>query len=536
MAIWILTVGNSDIRLKHDKSWDTLYPLVQDDFMCGNIVPTLINSTDKSQGFSLPARALGLVYENQPEYYEDLEFPLIDTYYSRIKKEEIKLEKVIILLTDQTSLFPEWQQQNEKCPYWQDTLTLKLLFIEYFNKLRIESEFIILKPLSNKGLDHWDATLKLVNEKLDEKLKELDISQNHTVYVSHQAGTPAISSALQFVSLGKFNEVNYLVSNQYYDDDFNQKAEPEIINSSEYKRGIEIQKAKQLITNGFPGAALKVLAGLKNINSTIILELNKFRDLFNIKNNSNPALEFQVKSASERIVIALDLIEIFFDSENFIQGVTLLASTQETFMKVAIISQLEHNNETIRGVKASKLVKWSVNGLLLQSDGNIRQELNLKYSDDIIKEKITILEKLAFPVNDTHKKLNYWDKYNSRRDINFWEVNSNLSLYKWLQALKPSFKAWRLLEWASVGKDENKEFEYDIRNQIMHNLRGVEEKDVIKYLAGNQDVNISTAKETYIEKVKKPFLKALKLFGLVEEYEIENSLEKQLKKIADTLS
>lgn len=532
MKTWILTTGNSDIHLKHDKSWDTIYSLVQNDLECNDIEPTPINPTDKSQGFSLPARALGLAYQNQPEYYDDLQFPLIDTFCSRIEQENIKLDEIIILLTDQATLFPEWQRLNPKCPYWQDTVTLEPLLKKYFDdRLHIVPKFRPLKPVSSEGLDHWNATLKLV----DLELKSLSINSLETLYISHQAGTPAISSALQFVSLGKFSDVQFIVSNQFYDNDFNQQAQPEIINSSEYKRGIEIQKAKQLITSGFPGAALKVLAGLQNINPTIISELNKFRDLFNIKNNSNPALEFQVKSASERIVIALDLIEIFFDSENFIQGVTLLASTQETFMKVAIISQLERNNETIRGVKASKLVKWSVNGLLLQSDDNIRQELNLKYSDDIIKEKVTILDKLAFPVNDTHKKLNYWDKYKNRRDINFWDVNSNLSLYKWLQALKPSFKAWQLLEWASVGKDENKEFEYDIRNQIMHNLRGVEEKDVIKYLAGNQDVNIGTAKETYIEKVKKPFLKALKLFGLVEEYEIDNSLEKQLKKIADDL-
>lgn len=514
MKTWILTTGNSDIHLKHDKNWDTLYSQVQNDFECNDIEPKRIHPTDKDQGFSLPARALGLVYQNQPEYYEDLEFPLINTFCNLIEQENIKLDKIIILLTDQTSLFPQWQQLNAKCPYWQDTITLKPLFTEYFNKrLHIKPEFIILEPQSNKGLDHWEATLKLV----DTELEELNFNQNHTVYVSHQAGTPAISSALQFVSLGKFSKVQYLVSNQYYDDDFNQKAEAEIINSSQYQRGIQIQKAKQLVTSGFPGAALKVLDGINIKNNTAKPELEKLVDFFNLYNRDAGASEdFTITEATQRIVNALDLVGVFFSHQNYLQGISILAAAQETFMKVAILSRIANIKDTIninnQQLNVSDLIKWQASGLFL--------DVTLKYQPIEIKKHI--LQKLNFPVSTLKLET----------DNDFAQTNRNNALIAWLKKLEPNFNPWLLLDWSCQKYRNNEE---DLRNQLLHNLRGMETKDVIKYLLGDdkpKDTDTDVMK-IYNEKVKQPFFSAIDLFNLSYKRERVHNI---LKEIAELLN
>jgi hypothetical protein len=88
-----------------------------------------------------------------PDYYEDLVFPLIDTFCSIIKRDNIKLDKIIVFLTDQSNIFEEWQRLNEKCPYWQDTLTLDSLLIKYFqDNLNITPEF---KTNANNAMLTW---------------------------------------------------------------------------------------------------------------------------------------------------------------------------------------------------------------------------------------------------------------------------------------------------------------------------------------------------------------------------------------------
>ncbi|MBC1300272.1 hypothetical protein GNF11_36415, partial [Nostoc sp. UCD122] len=76
-------------------------------------------------------------------------------------------------------------------------------------------------------------------------------------------------------------------------------------------------------------------------------EINKVVDLFNIKSSFIKGQEFEAKSAVSRIVTALDLIEIFFNQENYIQGIALLNATQETFLKATIISQKRKNNDSL---------------------------------------------------------------------------------------------------------------------------------------------------------------------------------------------
>ncbi len=248
MTTWIVTTGNSDIILKHDKNWGSLYGEIRYDLECTEFSsPLPLDPNDKSAGYKIPARVLGLVYSNQPNCYSDLKFPLLDTYHQYFEAEKIKPERIIILLTDQTKIFNQGQIIYEKCPYWQDTCTLKHLLERYFqDKFNYQPEFsyLTLTPTnSDKGIDNWNETLALV----ETTLRQLDYNPVKTVYISHQAGTPAISSAVQFVSLGRFQKVQFLVSNEYFDENYQQQSKSEAIASSNYWRGMQIQKAQALL-------------------------------------------------------------------------------------------------------------------------------------------------------------------------------------------------------------------------------------------------------------------------------------------------
>ena len=219
MSIWIVTTGNSDIILKHNNSWGKLH----NDAIDNNKLERwhFSSALPIDNGYTVPARILGTVYENQSEedYKNDLEFPLFDTYFQYLTNKNIKIDKIIILLTDQCQIFSDEEQRlNEKSPYWKDTCTLKPLLRWYFKNVKFtcKLEFQTLNPEQiDQGIDNWDATLSLV----EAKLTELNIDSNQEVYVSHQAGTPAISSAVQFITIGKFKKVQFLVSNEYFNED-----------------------------------------------------------------------------------------------------------------------------------------------------------------------------------------------------------------------------------------------------------------------------------------------------------------------------
>ncbi len=246
MSIWILTTGNSDIILKHDKTWGSLYGEVRYDLECTEFAsPLPLDPKDKSAGYTIPARVLGFVYENQPDYYEsDLKFPLLDTY-CKYFGDNNQPEKIIILLTDQSKIFEQDQILDEKCPYWQDTCTLQPILEKYFQKAfpqlkhNEDIQYLELKPESkDQGLDNWEKSLILVQQ----KISTLPINKNANIYVSHQARTPAISSAVQFASLAKFDkQVIFLVSNEY------EQGNPIHIPSSNYLKGIKLQEANALL-------------------------------------------------------------------------------------------------------------------------------------------------------------------------------------------------------------------------------------------------------------------------------------------------
>ncbi|MBD2302805.1 hypothetical protein [Nostoc sp. FACHB-190] len=512
MNIWIVTTGNSDVILKHDLNWGNFHEEVRDDLECWDFAcATPRDPRDESSGFTVPARVLGQVYAKYPDYYaNDLSFPLLDTYREYFEKEEIKLKKIIVLLTDQAQIFHSLEQRiHEKSPYWQDTSSMEPLLKWYFQKyqgiFKCQPEFVTLSPeTENKGIDHWDATLSLVTKVFD----DLDLESNSTTYVSHQAGTPAISSAIQFVSLGKFKDVKFIVSNQYFDENYQQKSGADEIASSSYWRGIQIQKARQLIITGFPGAALKILEQIDGISQSAIAELNSMVDFFNLYNPlANSSQELTVPQANQRIVDALDLISFFFGQKNYLQGITLLAASQETFLKVAILSKVALINDIVilnnSPKKVSELIEWVPSGL--------------RFSSSIDNESITFKQ-------DVWQKLKFNNKNNK-------SINKNSNLIRWLKNIDNNFPRWDLLEWYC---DDNRIFDNDIRNQFMHNLRGVEDSDVIKYLLGyKQRTSANDVLDVYANYVKKPFLNAIDYFHLPYKREKVNN---KLQEIASSFN
>lgn len=501
MTIWIVTTGSSDIQLKTEDNWFSLSDKVWDSLSDNIFEPSPIEDEEL---WSVPARALGLAYSLDLEQsYQDLHFPIWDSFCQVITQDNININKIIVLLSDQSNLFDELQRYSIKCPYWKDTVTLQPIIKHYFqNKFpQAKLESIVLAPSQDsKGLDHWDNTLTLIQNCLD----LLNYDREKAIYVSHQAGTPAISSALQFTSLAKFgNKVKFLVSNEY-------TKEAEIIDSSKYLRGLRIEQAKGLVKFS-PGAALKIVENFANEEK--IKRIKDFIDIFNLNRSLNyEEDEFSIESATQRIVDALELIGIFFNQNSYIQGITLLSAAQETFLKVAILSKIKSITVIINSqhYQATEVIEWNHQGLLLKK--SIQQHKN--------EQKTIILKQLKFPI----------DKYSIKNDQSqFQTTNKNWAMFDWLKQLEPKFNPWDSLKWScKYGKDRTK----DMRNQSIHNLRGIEESEVIGYLLGYECSQINDVMIAYNQKIKTPFLQAIQLFNLPHQRE---KLTKELQTLADSL-
>lgn len=500
MTTWILNIGNSDIQLNDNTNWDNLLLNIYDQVYNCNFAPKKLENENL---WTIPARVLGLVYgEELDTYFQDLSFPLLDAFTKTINQENIKINRIILLLSDQSNLFDEKQRYSQKSPYWKDTCTTQSIITKYLNKkfINVALESLILEPFANsKGLDSWDSTLDLVSN----KLRQLSISERETIYVSHQAGTPALSSALQFITLSKFGDkVKFIVGseadNQYC----------EIIDSSRYLRGLKVQQAKSLI-NHTPGGALKLLHNIADIEAEKIEQLQYFVDFFNL-NRSSSEDEFSIESATQRIADVLDLIGIFLAQENYLSAITLLSSAQETFMKVAILKKTSVINISLDGKNklGSEYLIWGNEGLHL---------INSLKSD--IEKQNKIL-----------KQLNYPDKHKIEKKGDFSKINKNWVMLDWLKNLENTFYSWELLTWSCTYYRER---ENDLRNQLMHNLRGIEKEEVIKYLLADQNASGDDVSKIYNEQIKTPFFQALKTFNL--EYTREK-VTTQLKKLSLTFN
>lgn len=269
MNVWILTIGNSDVQLKTKTNWTKLFRDVRTQLDNRGFNP----SDAVEQRFKVPARVLGVVYSQQQaeQYFDDLVFPLIDNFLDKIRDQPI--DKIILVLGDQ-SIFKPKERSSQNHAYWQDTCTLQPLLEKYLKQKLEESspdlhfQPLFLKPTSvAEGLDDWNAVLKLVQD----AFSSLEIPENATIYVSHQAGTPAISSAVQFTSLSRFGrQVKFLVSNEL------DSKLTRVLDSSEYLKCIRQKEAEALLKSynysGVKDLLDSYLKDEKNQETKILLE------------------------------------------------------------------------------------------------------------------------------------------------------------------------------------------------------------------------------------------------------------------------
>ena len=284
MKLWIVTIGSSDVQLdsdkvsrekkrtekqRSDKVWRDWYDDIKPDCYDISFVPKTA-FPDLEETYRIPSRVLGTVYqENSAEVQEEiwsyLTFPLLSNFSQRLKSLG-GLGAIAYLLTDQSAIFhSDEERRKPKSPYWDDTSKLQPILERYFQKEFPELTLISLKlsPAEKPGLDDWDKVLALVKDELN--TIQLD-SKPDTVYVSHQAGTPAISSAVQFMSLARFREdVKFLVSSEY-------SQETKTIHNSTYLGALQRQEAIALLEQHDYAAVQSLLKDYLDSDTKILLD------------------------------------------------------------------------------------------------------------------------------------------------------------------------------------------------------------------------------------------------------------------------
>lgn len=587
MAIWILTIGDSDVQLNTDYTWqDLYYKVIEEDedsilAECEDLGNTPIEDKIKKL-YPVPARALGLVYQQDilEKHWDELVFPLLDTFIREFSQNLERPNFVIILLTDQTNIFTDRQKEHVDCPFWQDTVELKTIISYYFSRYPgIEPIFLTIEPQLNshskviKGIDNWEEMLNLVDKTLNEALNQNKINpQTELAYVSHQAGTPAISSALQFLTISQFKSVKFLVSNRFYSDEYELKSYPTIIESSNYWRGLQIQRAKRLIEAGQPAAALEIIRNLPDIGLDVKEKLQSLVNRFNMKANQDASgnatdisQEFEPTAAASRIVDALDLVEILLKNESYALAITILAAAHETFLKAAILHLveqrgcldiIEYQGQLIQ-LKLAELLIWNSEGLKLMSPRDLQKTLKKKvkhcnfsdFSKFSDKDKcLSNLVNFPIPKKGDRDYDSYWSKYlfippNSPKEwtlshIKGYLIINNQRLVKWLWNFKElqNSSPWKLMQWIGNHYKDLEQREQDKRNQLMHNLRGVTKAELSGYLQGNPEEKDLDKNEDIVEIyatfIKSPFREALHKVGLSKDCSMDNQLQIELNNLA----
>ena len=226
---------------------------------------------------TIPARVTGIVYGDAiATHVHVLKFPLLDGFCQELEERGQKPDRIIILLTDQGAIFETSDRSSIDSPYWKDTCTLEPI-LEHYLRQKFKSakiEFKTLQPeAENNGLDDWDTTLKLVQN----QFVKWNISKGDRVIVSHQAGTPAISSAVQFVSLSSFRgEVSFLLSNE-------RSQEVNLVEYSSYFQSMEIEEAIMLLENhDYAGVSSVLEERLKRLKAHGFYDADKIITLLEV--------------------------------------------------------------------------------------------------------------------------------------------------------------------------------------------------------------------------------------------------------------
>ena len=213
--IWILTIGNRDVQLKKSgiHRWNVL----------SRNLPHEFGEENREKDMLLvPARAMGMAISEDlgDPIHEHLCFPLLDNFSQKLEQKDIN--QIIVLLTDQRFIREDCQGGDPglDSPYWEDTCTLKPTINKYLKSKFPQSEidFVTIQPKSESeslNSSSWDQVAKLITNELFNPLGQGQVDDIDDIYVSYQAGTPAVSFAVQFLSLSRFGKkVKYLVSNE----------------------------------------------------------------------------------------------------------------------------------------------------------------------------------------------------------------------------------------------------------------------------------------------------------------------------------
>jgi len=459
MNIWIITTGSSDVQLKTNR-WNTLHPKVRSQLETKKQFSLSESEQSGQKRWLVPSRAMGVVYSQAlTETYNDLDFPLLNSFSAYLAKEKIELSRIIVLLTDQSDVVSVANKDKPSHPYWQDTCTLKPILL---HRLKIafpdvvmdsERDFPVLKPTSGSaGLDDWNEVLTLVQQ----EFVKLGVSENATVYVSHQAGTPAISSAVQFVSLASFKtNVEFLVTNEY-------SQQTGTISRSNYLGALQLQEAKALLDrHDYAGVKLLVNASLNSetqilLDAAIQWNLAKFDEFASkILELSDQTFIQQVNERSkhwwwtayESAYLAVirhrqeNIVEALFHSFRSVEGL-VCAWAEEKYKQYIYYDE-----------KGSPQIKEEIQDIFPEYWEKIKNK-NLAWIEDIKKQ------------NENRQA-----KGKDSKGISVGLFSQNL--YLLLEYVRPDCKKDPFLKKGLYSAK-------DVRNQQFHRLLGLRDKDLFK--------------------------------------------------------
>lgn len=438
MNVWLVTIGSSDVQLQSDEHWSDWSYDIKKSLDGIQFEPTR-SINDEGEPYRLPARVLGIAYDQlADEIWEYLRFPLLDAFIAQLKEMGTTIDQIIILMSDQSAIFSNDDRQEKRCPYWQDTCLLQPILERYFQTSEQLSETeimpLVLSPDSPEaGLDDWDAVLKLVRE----KFQTLAIAPE-TIYVSHQAGTPAISSAVQFSSLAQFSDrVQFLVSNEYRPE------QTRTIASSEYLSAIRLQEAKAL------------LARYDYVGAETLL-----RSYLNAKNPQHKQLQILLKAAIEWNHAEFHKFKNILAKTDAITQPSFpwwRAGYESAYLAVIRLRQgntveaLFHSFRAIEGT----VIKWAKHHYAAHINEDPKYGTQIKSS--IVREAPNFKQTLSV---QNQERLD-------RNNLGLFGV----PLYNLLKAAKPQWKQHRSIQvvWDSAKEERNKAF---------HNIEGLQESEV----------------------------------------------------------
>lgn len=541
MSLWIVTIGSSDVQLdsdrvnrdkgrtekqRSDKVWRDWYDDTIKPECCDIPFEPKPAFKDSEESYRIPPRVLGVVYKSSSEEVKEeirnyLTFPLLNNFVNELKKLEPP-EAIAILLTDQSEIFKDdYKRRKPKCAYWQDTCELEGILNRYLKQEFPGAEIVplILSPQEEPGLDDWDRVLNFVRDKLDE-LDKLSL-QPDTVYVSHQAGTPAISSAVQFSSLAKFRtNVKFLVSNEY-----SQETRP--ISRSNYLGAIQRQEAQALLKNHDYAAVQSLLNDYLDSETKILLDAAiqwnyaKFGDFANeMQKLSDRALVERVNERSQHWwwtayeaaylgIIRLkqgNTVEAFFHSYRAVEGAFLEWGKQEFKTHIEIINDRAYLQPSILHDP-----KNYFNGAKIYPD-------NPKKNNSLGELKLSF-EALANKQENPEK--------NQQKPKG--ELLYGTTLYRLFETQKPNCKNMveykRFLAGDGIGEKRNKNF---------HQLQGLTASDVYRDWEVDNLEQWEKKILTYLNLITKDDLAQEKEFISLENASLMAQVHQKLKEAIDS--